>query len=167
MSNQCNVQSAERQPGWLPFMRPFISAALSVGAFGYVGVRYTDLTAQPGGFPWVQAVPLAVMTLAGVLAAVATFLLIAGQASGRSVLRYALSLIPAVLFLNLLLLLGRLVKGGWNYAFQALNGNPPPWPDFQLSPRNLIVQIIVILVVVGLAWAKAAANRRTRPSEDQ
>jgi len=123
----------------------FVSALLGGGAAAFVVIGYDSLI---GGapFPWLGWVRFGFVSLAGFLCFAAAALYLLGRWSGKDVLKGGLSLIPAMLAVNLIVLAVRNV-------LKLFQGDAFGWIERLFShPAKLIgpAAVLIVLVILGL-----------------
>src|SRR5688572_22303422 len=97
---------ADETPKWSRVLLPLISTLLGSGTLWYALSRYNTLLNRPDWYGWMQ---VAFIVLVGVLCIWATVLFILGKSSGLAVLKLGISIIPLILFVNLIVLLFRVI----------------------------------------------------------
>ncbi|SEO61085.1 hypothetical protein [Paenibacillus sp. OV219] len=101
----------EQTPKWLLSLAPFLSALLGAGALWYTWTKYHEIV-DPPSFEWYGWIRPALITLVGMFFLLSTLLFIAGKAgAGWSLFVGSISAIPLILFVNLIVLLVRVVIG--------------------------------------------------------
>ncbi|REE68686.1 hypothetical protein A8990_13720 [Paenibacillus taihuensis] len=104
-----NTKLNEQTPKWLLTLAPFLSTLLGAGALWYTWIKYHEIV-DPPDFEWYGWIRPALITLIGMLCLLSTLLFIAGKAAaGWSLFVGSISAIPLVLFVNLLVLIVRVV----------------------------------------------------------
>lgn len=144
MNFNSEEKTSNPTPNWLINMLPFISAILGGGALWYSWLKYNDIVSQ-SVFHWYEWIRPALMVLMGILCLLATILFILGKSSGWSVFMGGLSMVPLMLFANLVILVVRLIQN-------ILQGNAQPFFDRLFTqPKNIAIPIVMItLVLLGL-----------------
>ena len=130
---------SNRTPKWLLIL---ISAVVGSGALWFAWFRYSIVVNRPefNLYNWIQ---LAAIILVGILCLSATSLFILGKSSGGSVLKTGLSIIPLLLFLNLIILVFRVVQS----IFQ---GNALSFISrFYVSPLNKAILVLVVIIILS------------------
>ncbi len=127
-----------------PIVLTLTSAVLGSAALWYTRVRY-DLLANHPDPSWYNWVQLALIALMGMLCLSASFLFIGGKPSARSVFRAGLSIVPLLLFTNLVVLVFRVLLN----IFQ---GNGAAFLSrLYASPFNkAILGVIFVLILLSL-----------------
>jgi hypothetical protein len=150
--NFCSEEKTSNpMPNWLINMLPFISAVLGGGALWYSWLKYNDIVNQ-SGFHWYEWIRLTLMAFMGILCLLATILFILGKSSGWSVFMGGLSIVPLILFSNLVILVFRLIQN-------ILQGNAQPFFDrFFTEPKNIAIPIVVITLVLLSLLSKRDKN---------
>jgi hypothetical protein len=141
MYNSSEEKPNINTPHWLINMLPFISAVLGGGALWYTWLKYNDVMNQSGFllYGWIR---LAFMLLIGILCLVSTILFILGKSSGWSVFMGGLSMVPLMLFTNLVILVFRFIQN-------IVQGNAQPFFDHLFTqPENIAIPIVVIALVL-------------------
>ncbi len=143
-----NIYRQEKQNDtsrWSLILSAFASALIGGGALWYTWFRYNGIVNQPN-FYWYNGVQLAFLALMGFLCLWATFLFIAGKPSGWTVFKTGLSVLPLLLFTNLVMLGFRVIQS----AFQ---GNAATIISrLYASPLNkAILMVVIILTLLSLA----------------
>jgi hypothetical protein len=125
---------------------PLISLVLGGGMLWFAWFR-VDLIGvnQPDAnwYPWVQNAAIA---LSGVLCLVATVLFFFDKTSGKAMLKSGLSILPLLLFTNLVIFIVRVIQN-------ILQGNVTFLVDRLLAPpyRILIIPaIVIVLILLGI-----------------
>ena len=125
---------------WL-IMLPFISALLGAGALWYAWLRYMEMMNQ-AEVHWYEWIRPTFMLSMGILYLLATLLFILGKSSGWSVFMTGLSMVPLMLFSNLVILVFRVIQN-------ILQGNAQPFlARLFTEPQNLIIPVVVIALVL-------------------
>jgi hypothetical protein len=119
----------------------FVSTILGGGALWYAWLRYNMMLNRPdlNWYGWIQ--PMA-MALVGILCLSATILLILGKLSGRSVFKAGLSIIPLLLFSNLIILVFRVIQNIIQGRAQSI------FDRLFTEPRNILIPIVVIALLL-------------------
>ena len=126
---------------------PFISAAIGGGALWYMWFKYLDLINQ-SGVQWYEWTRPGFMLVMGTLCLLATILFIMDSPSGWSVFMGGLSMVPLMLFTNLVILGFRVIQS----IFQ---GNAQPFlARLFTEPDNLIIPIVVIAFILLSSLSK-------------
>ncbi|MFY0758022.1 hypothetical protein AB1K32_03950 [Metabacillus dongyingensis] len=148
MSNNDEEKSKDQPPKWLLPILPFISLALGGASLWFSWFRYTRMVNQ-FGFQWYNWIQPVLLVLAGILFFYAALLFIIGKPSGWAILINGISVIPVILFINLVILIGRgivhLIKGAEMPSISALYSS-----SIDKSLLTAAVIIIVISIVKGL-----------------
>jgi hypothetical protein len=120
------------------------SLILGSSALWFTWIRYDRLLNQPGTY-WYNWVQLAGIALLGILCLCAAILFILGKSSGRSVFKVGLSIIPILLFANLMNLVFRniqsIFRGNTTFFFERMFAQP-----YKLL---LILAVVIALAVLG------------------
>ena len=133
---------------------PFISIILGGGALWYTWFRYTSMINQPDSqwYGWVQ---LALFVLMGILCVSAAVLFILGKSSGWSMFTTGLSIVPLILFSNLIILVFRGIQN-------IMQGNADLFLDRLIAQPQKIVLIVIVLIALG--WL-GTLNERNKNRE--
>jgi hypothetical protein len=118
-----------------------ISTVLGSTALWFTWFRYSTLSHRPEfqWYEWTQPIFAAVM---GILCVSAAVLFLVRKPSGWSTFKTGLSMVPLMLFTNLLILLARVILN----IFQ---GNGPAFVSrLYASPLNKAILVLVILLVL-------------------
>src|SRR5688572_15870784 len=109
MNTNSEEKLMDQTPKWLLNVLPFISTILGCSALWFAWLRYNSLVngLEIHWYDWIQPVFIALM---GLLCLWATPLFILGKPSGLSVFTYGLSIVPLVLFSNLVILVFRMIQ---------------------------------------------------------
>jgi len=143
MNNNREEKLANETSKWLRFLLPLISTALGSGALWYAWVRYNMLMNRTDSY-WYGWIQVALIAFMGILCLSATVLSISGRSSGWSVFKLGLSIVPLLLFSNLVILVFRIVQS-------IMQGNAKLFFDRLLTqPQKLILIPIVIIVLLLL-----------------
>lgn len=135
----------EQAPKWLLTLAPFLSALLGVGALWYTWIKYHEIV-DPPDFEWYGWIRPALITLIGMLCLFSTLLFIAGKAAaGWSLFVGSISAIPIVLFVNLLVLLVRVVVG----LIQGDAGNS--FTHLFATPFNKALLVVAVIFIARTA----------------
>lgn len=130
------------RPTWLLPLMPFLGLILGVGALGYAWFRYSGILNRPEPH-WYQWIQPALFGLMGILCLSAAILFILGRASAWSIFKLGLSIVPLVLFSNLVILVARgiqnIVQGNTTFVLERLIA----------QPQKLLL-ILVVLIALGL-----------------
>jgi hypothetical protein len=135
--------STDQTPKWLITLFAFIAAVLGVAALWVAWFQYGEILNQPQAnwYVWIRPVLMAVV---GILCLVALVLFVAGRPSAWSVLVGGLSIIPIILFSNLVILILRVIQN-------IMQGNTDPFLSrFSESPLKVILNIIVVVIVLSV-----------------
>jgi hypothetical protein len=138
INNQENLD--HQTPKWL---MPLLSLLVGGGALWYVWFQYGNLMNQPqlDWYVWIRPVS---MFLVGAFCLVAAVLFILDKSSAESAFMGGLSIIPLMLFLNLIVFVFRVVRN----IFQ---GNADPFPaSISASPFKVILNIIIVVTVLSV-----------------
>jgi hypothetical protein len=119
----------------------FISTFLSGAALWYAWLRFNRMLNRPelNWYAWIQP---AAMALVGVLCLLAAILLILGKPSGMSVFKAGLSIIPLLLFSNLVILVFRVIQNIIQGRAESM------LIHLFTEPRNLLIPIVVITLIL-------------------
>lgn len=129
-----------QMPKWLTSL---LSLLVGCGSLWYAWLQYNDLVNQPqlDGYVWIRPV---LMLLLGVFCLVASTLFIIGSPTAWSVFMSGLSIIPIMLFSNLVVLIFRVIQN-------IVQGNTDPFLSrLSTSPLKVILNIIVVVTVLSL-----------------
>lgn len=141
MNNNHEEKVTNQTPKWLLILLPFISTILGGAALWYTWFRYNGVVNRPE-FHWYSWILPAFMALAGILCLSATLLFILGKSSGWSVFKAGLSIIPLILFSNLVILVFRIIQN-------IIQGNAKPFFDSLFTqPRNMVIPMVVIVLIL-------------------
>jgi len=152
MNNYHEENSTSGTPKWLLILRPFVSALLGVSALWYAWYRYTNMAYRPDSqwYGWIQ---LALIAMMGILCLSAVALFVSGKSSGSSVFKAGLSIIPLLLFSNLVVLMFRAIQN-------IIQGNATFFLDRLIAQPQRIVLILIVLIALGLLGSlNERANR--------
>lgn len=161
MNNDTEEKKNGEAHEWPVNLLPIVSTFIGGGALWYAWFKYSDYINHPdiGWHQWIQ--PCLILLL-GIICLSATLVFIKNKSSGWRLLGIGLSLIPIVLLLNLFIFVIGLIAKGFGYAGEVIRGaEESPWekmsdfPEaiFSMSPINLILQaIIILLVIVSVTW---------------
>lgn len=128
-------------PNWLTGFLPLLSAVLGGGALWIAWFRHQHIVNQSEfhWYAWIQPIGL---VLAGVLCLLATILFILGKASAWSVFKTGLSIVPLILFTNLLILVFRVTQS-------IVQGNGASFISrLYASPVNKVILAVVVIVIL-------------------
>jgi hypothetical protein len=145
-----NQESTDNQaPTWLLSL---FSLLVGCGALWYAWLQYNDLVGQShlDWYLWIRPV---FMLLVGILCILATALFTINSPSAWSVFMGGLSIIPLMLFSNLIVLICRVIQN----IFQ---GDTDPFLSrLSTSPLKVILNIIVVVIVLSvIQWIKKNEN---------
>jgi hypothetical protein len=132
----------DQTPKWFG-MLPLLVAS---GAFWYAWSQYNYLVhqLQPDWYAWVRPV---LMLLLGISCLVAFILFIMNRSSAWSVFIGGLSIIPIMLFTNLIVLIFRVL-------YNIVQGNTDAFLSrVSTSPLKVILNIIVVVIVLSVIQA--------------
>jgi hypothetical protein len=138
-----------------PILLAFISLVLGGTAVWYAWLRYASLMSRidTGWHEWIQ--PLMVV-LFGLLSLWAAVLFMLHKPDGLSYFKLGLSIIPLILFVNLVILLLKAVAG-------ILQGNAAFLLDRVLSqPHKFIMIPIVIIALILLGVLNNTEDQKTK-----
>jgi hypothetical protein len=143
-----NFYREENQPRQMPkWSQPslaLVSAILGVGVLWFVWFRYSGISNRPeiSLYHWIQLVSIA---LIGILCLSAAILFIAGKPFGWSVLKAGLSIVPLLLFSNLVVLLLRVSQNVMQgHGISLLS-------RLYASPLNkAIVGVVILLILLSV-----------------
>jgi hypothetical protein len=137
---------------WLRILLPCLSTIFGGGALWYSWFSYTHLANQADAY-WYQWIQPVFIGLTGILCLIATILFLLGSSSGRPVLEFGLSIIPLLLFFNLVILPFRvvqnLIQGNTGFLFDRLLSQP-----YKL--------ILIPVIVIALIWLEALSKSAKR-----
>jgi hypothetical protein len=141
-------------PKRLRIFLSLVSAILSGGALWYAWLRYSGTLDQPAPFWWYDRVQPGFIALAGILYLLATILFLLSSSAGWSVLKAGLSIIPLLLFSNLMVFIVRIVQsvlqGNASFFFERVIAQPH---------KFILIPIIVIALMLLGALGKYESNR--------
>ena len=138
---------ADETPKWSRVLLPLISTLLGSGTLWYALSRYNTLLNRPDWYGWMQ---VAFIVLVGVLCIWATVLFILGKSSGLAVLKLGISIIPLILFVNLIVLLFRVIHN-------IMQGDAALFLDRIFAQPNKF--ILIPIVVIILLWLESLTKR--------
>jgi len=156
MKTDFDEQSTAETPQWLLNLLPFISIILGSGALWYAWLRYNSILNRPD-YQWLSWIQPALIALMGLLCLSAAVLFIAGKPSGWSVFKVGVSIVPLVLFSNLVILVFRVIQN-------IIQGNASPFFDRLLTQpyKILLIPIVIIaLVLLGSLGKREKDNINT------
>jgi hypothetical protein len=139
MTNDQEVSNTQ-MPKW---QSSLLSLVIGCGALWVAWLQYSDLANQPqlDWYVWIRPV---LLLLLGICCLVALILFMIGNPSALSVFAGGLSIIPIMLFSNLIVLIFRVIQ---NLA----QGNTDPFLSrFSASPLKVILNIIVVIIVLSV-----------------
>ncbi|KEK24569.1 hypothetical protein [Bacillus gaemokensis] len=142
MNNSTENKTNDIAPSWLlPFL-PFISAIFGGSSLWYTWFKYSDRIYQPEfyWYDWIRPILLVIM---GILLLTATLLFILDKSSANNMCKLGFSMIPFILFSNLVIFLFKISKKAFDYMIQ---GNRIP--SFNISYPSPIDKIILIALVM-------------------
>jgi len=144
MSSVFQEKESNEKPKGLASLFPLLSPLLGGGALWLAWMRYSALINQSSA-NWYQWVQTAAIALVGILCLLATVLVLFDRSSGTAVLKTGLSIVPLLLFANLLVLLARIGQS-------ILEGNAMMFlARLYASPLNKALLIVVgILIVLSI-----------------
>jgi hypothetical protein len=129
---------------WRSIMLALISAILGSGTLWFIWIRYESLRSQPD-FYWFNWIQLAGFALLGALCLWASILFVSGKSSGWSVFKAGLSIIPLILFFNLMILVYRgiqnIIRGNAYFFFERVLNQP--------HKVIIILVVVIALTVLG------------------
>jgi hypothetical protein len=144
MSNTLQKKARDEKPKWQMSLLPLIGLLLGGSALWFAWFRYNLMLNQPAS-AWYQWVQTAAIGLVGVLCILGTVLFYFDRSSGRAVLKTGLSIIPLILFANLIYLIFRVIQniaeGNAMSFLSRLYANP-------LNKAILIVAVILIVLSI-------------------
>lgn len=158
MNANSEEKLTDQTPKWLLNVLPFVSAILGSGALWFAWLRYNSIVNRPQ-FHWYDWIQPAFIALMGILCLWATLLFILGKPSGLSVFTYGLSIVPLILFSNLVILVFRIIQN-------IIQGNAQPFLDSLFTqPRNLVIPMIVIVLIL-LGYLEKRVKNKDNESGD-
>lgn len=126
---------------WSLILLPVVSTILGSGALWYSWFRYNSIVNRPD-FQWYNWIQPAFIALMGILCLSATILFISGKSSGWSVFKAGLSIVPLILFSNLVILIFRVIQN-------ILQGNAIPFISrLYVSPLNKAILAVALMLTV-------------------
>lgn len=141
MDDNREEKLTNQTPKWLLNVLPFISTILGGSALWFAWLRYNSMANGPE-FHWYDWIQPAFIALMGILCLWATLLFILGKSSGLSVFTYGLSIVPLILFSNLVILVFRIIQN-------IIQGNAQPFFDSLFTqPRNMVIPMVVIVLIL-------------------
>jgi hypothetical protein len=143
MSINSSEQVGGQVPKWLKNLLPLIAAVLGAGALWVARLQYISIMDQPQSewYAWIRPV---LMGLVGILCIMAAFLFIIGKPSAWSVFVGGLSIIPIMLFSNLVILIFRVIQN-------VMQGDANPFLSrVSSSPLKVILNIIVVVIILSV-----------------
>ena len=126
---------------WSLILLSVVSTILGSGALWYSWFRYTSIVNRPDFqlYNWIQPAFIALM---GILCLSATILFISGKSSGWSVFKAGLSIVPLILFSNLVILIFRVIQN-------ILQGNAIPFISrLYVSPLNKAILAVALMLTL-------------------
>jgi hypothetical protein len=152
MDNPIQDKSSNEMPGENQVVLSILSALLGGGALWFTWLRYTVIVNRPESY-WYDWFQLAGIALVGILCASAMILMILGKHSGQQIFKTGLSIIPLLLFTNLVILLFRAIQsaiqGNTSFLFERLAS----------QPQKLIIIPIVVIVLILLRSLSKTEHR--------
>lgn len=143
MNHKSEEKVIDQTPKWLVNLTPLIAIALGGVAFWYAWLKYNNIVNQPE-FHWYIWISPVLMVLVGVLCLAATILFIVGRTSAWSVFMGGVSIIPLILFSNLVIFIFRIIQN-------TVQGNADPFLSrLSTSPLRTILTIIVIVILLSM-----------------
>lgn len=135
---------ANQTPKWILNLLPLISTIFGGSALCFAWFRYNSLVNRPE-FHWYDWIQPAFIVLMGILCLLATLLFISGKPSGLSVFKVGVSIVPLILFSNLVILVFRVIQN-------IIHGNAIPFISrLYASPLNkAILAVAVILILLSM-----------------
>jgi hypothetical protein len=137
-----NMHVEEKQAKTPRWVLSALALVLGIGSLWFTWLRYESLSSQPD-FYWYNWIQIAGIALLGVLCLWASVLFLWGKSHGWSVFKAGLSIVPLVLFFNLMILLYRVVQN-------ILQGNASFFFERVLSQPYKVILVVVILVALTL-----------------
>jgi hypothetical protein len=128
-----------KTPNWFLSALAFV---LGIGALWFTWLRYESLGSQPD-FYWYSWIQIAGIALLGILCLWASVLFLSGKSYGWPVFKAGLSIVPLILFFNLMILLYRVVEN-------ILQGNANFFFERVLSQPYKVILVVVIIVALTL-----------------
>jgi hypothetical protein len=147
------IQAGETPKRLLPLMS-LLSLIPGGAALWYAWLRSGSLMNLPV-VHWYQWVQPALFGLMGILCLLAAILFLLGRSSGWSVFKFGLSIVPLVLFSNLIVLLFRVIQN-------MLQGNPTFIFDRLVAQPQKILFVLIVLIALG--WL-GSLNERAKSSK--
>jgi hypothetical protein len=126
------------------------SIVLGSGALWLAWLRYRHLINEPD-FYWYNWIQLAGIAIIGILSLCAAILFILGRRSARSLFTFGLSLIPILLFANLMVFLFRVFQN-------ILQGNAIFFLERLFAQPYKV--IVVLLIVIALTVLRSLNERK-------
>jgi hypothetical protein len=118
------------------------SLTLGGGAIWWAWLRYEDLARQSDSY-WYSWVQLAGMALVGILCLLAAMLFFQGRQSARSVFKLGISIVPIILFANLMILVFHGIQN-------VLQGDASFFLDRILAQPYKLLFILVIVIALAV-----------------
>jgi hypothetical protein len=136
-------------PKWLVNLMPLISAVAGIVGLWATWFFYQDEW-NSTSFPWFRWIQPALMVFAGFMCLVAAVLFAVRKRSGWDVLLMAMSIIPIIFALRLviiiLIFIGFVGRKIGDNASRIMDGTF--FDQISLSPRNIVIQIAILVIVV-------------------
>jgi hypothetical protein len=147
-----NEKKSNHEPSWRAALLPLTSLVLGGGALWLVWFRSTITVSQPDAnwYPWVQTAAIA---LSGILCLVAAVLFIFDRASGKAMLKTGLSIIPLLLFTNLVIFIARIIQN-------IIQGNSGFFFDRALAQPQKILFISLIVIALILLGSLSDPDKK-------
>jgi hypothetical protein len=122
---------------------PFVSTIFGGAALWYAWIRYNTILNRPDLY-WYDWIQLAAILLVGILCVSATFLFLLSRPSGVSVFKIGISIVPLLLFSNLVMLVFRVIQN-------VIRGDASLFFDRLFSqPHKFILIPIVVIILIWL-----------------
>lgn len=155
----------EKAPSWVINVLPMISVLAGVLILWVTWFFYQEIYAGPN-FQWYNWLQPALMILAGVLCFIASALLAIRSSAGWEVLWAAISIIPLILALRLVIVIVRFV----GFMINWIGDNAGHLADgtffdqISLTPLN-IANIVVVAAIVIISLLNRSNNYARKPKE--
>jgi hypothetical protein len=143
MSINSSEHEGHQMPRWLTKLLPLIATVVGAGALWIAWFQYIGIMDQPQSewYAWIRPV---LMSLVGLLCMMAAILFMTAKPSAWSVFVGGLSIIPIMLFSNLVILIFRVIQN-------IMLGDVDPFLSrVSSSPLKVILNIMVVLIVLSV-----------------
>ena len=145
----------DQAPKWLISLLPLFSTILGGTALWLAWARYKGIVngTEVYWYAWIQPIAL---VLVGILCFLAAVLFISGKASAWPVFKAGLSIVPLILFINLLILIFRVIQS-------ILQGNGISFISrLYASPVNKVILAVVIFIILSSIVKEIKQNSQNK-----